>query len=147
MANPLIPQGTLNRLRGSVNVINFPALNVSAAYLGKGAISVTPEGDVAAYLGTLTGAVTSNEPYQIVNVTIHLLKTQPLAAQYKAQIEKNANIGDIVVNLDSATLPSFPLVNTTISTWDGMTSEGTSADYVIHIKGTYYINSDMWNLN
>lgn len=144
--NPIVQQGTLNRLRGSMSVINSPALNVSASYLGKGAISLNPEGDTAVYLPTLTGAVTSNEPYQIVVATVHLLKTQPLAAQYQAQIALNCALGDCVLRLDSSAFSDYYLNNCVIVGWDALNSEGTSPDYVIRVKGYSLINSSLWNL-
>lgn len=145
MANPLVPQGTLNRLRASMVLGSLPGLNVTAAYLGKAGISINPENDASLLIPTLTGGVTSNEPYQMVTVVAHILKTQALSAAYRAQIELNTNVGDMTVISDTSTFPNFPLVNCTITHWDGLTFDGNNPEFVIHIKGIYYINSAMWN--
>ena len=85
--NPLIQQGTLNRLRGSVVYANDATLNVTAPYLAREAISIAFEGDAGMLIPTLTGGVTSPEPYQLATITIHLVKSQALANVYKSQIE------------------------------------------------------------
>ena len=55
MANPLVPQGFLNRVRGAVSVTDVPALNITASYLGKDAISMRPDGPATDIIPTLTG--------------------------------------------------------------------------------------------
>ena len=57
--NPLIPQGTVNRLRGSVIWNDFPQLNVTAPYLGTDGIGFSLDGESTVFLPTMTGAVTS----------------------------------------------------------------------------------------
>ena len=83
MANPLVPQGFLNRVRGAVSVTDAPALNITASYLGKDAISMRPDGPATDIIPTLTGTVGSQAPYQQVTVTVHLLRTQGLSDSYK----------------------------------------------------------------
>src|ERR1700722_15846993 len=100
-ANPLVPQGTLNLLRGSVVVTNFPSLNITAPFLGKAGIRLTFEGDTTLYIDTMTGAVTSPQPYLRVTVEADLLKTQNLATLYKQQQELLSTIGDLVVYSDA----------------------------------------------
>ena len=87
MANPQIQQGTLNRLLASVVYANFTQLNVTSGYLSREAISLAFDGDTSQLIGTLTGAVTSPEPYIYGTVTMHLLRTQGLANAYKQQYE------------------------------------------------------------
>src|ERR1700742_4394296 len=95
--NPLVDQGVLNRVRGSVVWSGFPALNVTAPYLGKDGIGIAFEGDGSATTGTMTGTMTgvvqSLEPYVMVTLKIGLLRTQPLADAYKKQWELNALLG------------------------------------------------------
>lgn len=43
--NPLIPQGTLNRVRASVVWPSFPNLNVTASYLGRMGIRLSLDGE------------------------------------------------------------------------------------------------------
>jgi len=144
--NPMVPQGTLNRLRGSFAIVNFPALNVPASYLGKAGISLTFDGEATTYIPTMTGAVTSPEPYQMVTVEIPLLKTQGLAQQYETQKQLSTLLGDSTVYTDSSALPQFDLINTSIGTIKELKFGGEDAGYVVEIKGYTLINSSLWDL-
>jgi hypothetical protein len=145
-SNPLIAQGTLNRLRASVNIPGFPALNVTAPYLGKAGISLALEGDITTRIPTMTGIVNSGEPYQMVSVTINLLRTQNLSALYKQQIETNSVIGDFNVIPDASTLPSYYINNGSILSIRELPMAGEDAGYVVVLTGYYNINSSLWNL-
>ena len=83
MANPLIPQGTLNRLAGSVIWTNFPSLTVTSSFLMPNGITLAFEGVTTEVIKTMTGIVPSPEPYQMVTITLNLLKTQVLANLYE----------------------------------------------------------------
>ena len=146
MASPLIPQGTLNRLRGSVVFGSNPTLNVTAPYLAKQAISIAFEGDAGLLIPTLTGGVTSPEPYQMATITINLLKSQALSNVYKAQIEANVNVGDIAVIADSASLSDYELTNCIIKGVRDITFDGDVAGFVVTITGIYNVNGSLWNL-
>ena len=146
MASPLIPQGTLNRLRGSVVFASNPTLNVTAPYLAKQAISIAFEGDAGLLIPTLTGGVTSPEPYQMATITINLLKSQALSNVYKAQIEANVNVGDIAVIADSASLSDYELTNCIIKGVRDITFDGDVAGFVVTITGIYNVNGSLWNL-
>lgn len=143
--NPLISQGTLNRLRASVVVNDSPSLNVTAGYLGEEGISIALEGDTTTFINTLTGAVTSPEPYQKVTVTIHLLKTQPLAGLYKKQMEDLATLGNIVVRPDSAALPPYDFTNCAIQGVEPLRLNGKDAGYVVRLGGYYLVNQNLYN--
>ena len=93
MGNPLIPQGILNRVRASVIWTSFPSLNITAPYLGRAGISLSPEGAATVFLPTMTGAVPSMEPYQKMTLTVNLLRTQMLADLYKQQMETSSLLG------------------------------------------------------
>jgi hypothetical protein len=146
MANPLIYQGVLNKLRGSLSVILLPELNVTASYLGEDGISLAFEGEASAYLPTMTGAVPSPNPYQISTVSIALLRTQNLSAIWKAQMELNTTIGDVVVKTDTATLPNYSFLNCTIKGVGELAVNGRSPLYGIVLQGTYYINSTLFDV-
>lgn len=145
MANPQVPQGTINRLRGSVVITDFPQLNVTAPYLGRAGIVMRFEGPVTARIPTLTGAVNSPEPYQEVSISINLLKTQGLAAQYKNQIELNSVLGDVTVIPDTSTLPSYQLVNCSIESVADLNFAGENPDFPLVIKGFYQINGSLFD--
>lgn len=145
-SNPLVPQGVLNKLRGSVAFILVPQLNVTAPFLGEDGITLAFEGDASGYLPTMTGAVPSPNPYQIVTASLHLLKTQGMSALWKARQETNTTIGDCVVTSDAATLPSYPLINCTIKGVNDLAFNGKSPEFLVTIQGTYYINAGLFNL-
>ena len=144
--NPLISQGTLNRIRGSVVVPLYPELTVTAPFLGKDGISLNLEGNVTEYLETMTGAVTSPNVYMMATATVRLLKTQALSAVYKAQMELDSRIGDVTVTPDSATLPVYNLVNCSIMTVADLSFGGSNAEMVVGIHGYYYVNSSLFTL-
>jgi hypothetical protein len=146
MPNPLVNQGVLNKLRGSVSVIDLPQLNATAPYLGEDGITLAFEGDASGYIGTMTGAVPSPNPYQMATVTLHLLKTQDLGNQWKLQQESDTTIGDVVVTTDAATLESYYLSNCTIKGVSELSLAGKDPGYVVTVQGTYYINSGLFNL-
>ena len=140
----LVAQGTLNRLRGSVVFGLNPELNVTAPYLGKEAISIAFEGPTAQILPTLTGGVTSAEPYQIATVTMHLLRTQALADVYKAIIELDSVIGPFVVVPDSDALGSYPIENAVIESVEQQTFDGQQPGMIVRLRGIYYINASLY---
>ena len=144
--NPQIAQGTLNRIRGSAIFPLFPTLNVTAGFLGKAGIGVALQGETTVFIPTLTGAVTSPEPYQIAMVTLHLLKTQNLAGIYKARMELDARVGDMKVIPDAVGFPSYDLVNCAIASVREMSFAGDDAGFVVSMHGYYQINSDLFNL-
>lgn len=146
MANPIIPQGVLNRLRGSLVLNDFPGLNVTASYLGKEGMSISFDGVVTTPLDTMTGVVQSPEPYQRASVAVHLLKPQALANAWKSQIELNSLLGDCTLRTDAATFGVFQLSNTSINTVNPIKIDGMDAGYVLSLSAIYYVNSSLWNL-
>jgi hypothetical protein len=142
MANPLIQQGTLNRLLASVVYAEAPELSVINAFLGKGAISIAFEGETSQLLPTLTGAVTSPEPYMFATVTMHLVRSQFLAAAYKARIESNTTMGSVNIIPDTLTLPPFQLDTCVLMSLQEMTFDGNQAELIVKLRGVYRINSN-----
>ena len=143
--NPLVNLGTLNRLLGSVVWTSNPSLNVTASYLGKEGIRLALEGESTVFLPTMVGAVTSQEPYLMIGLTLHLLKTQPLANAYKAAMETNAQIGDGTVRPDSKALSPYEIVNCAIQSVRELNFSGDDAGYAVTLRGYYWINSGLWN--
>lgn len=142
--NPLVPQGSLNRLRASVFLIDNPALNISVPYLGRAGIRMAFEGEASGYPTTMTGAVPSPAPFQLCNVTIALLKTQGLSNSYKNQFEFNTSIGDVSIQGDSVTLDDYNLSNCILGAVDGLDFSGEAPEFVVTLKGVYYINSSLF---
>lgn len=146
MSNPLVQQGTLNRLRGSVVFSDNPSLNVTAPYMAREMITLSFENDAGILIPTATGGVTSPEPYQMCMATMHILKTQSLSGTYKARFESNTNVGDFTVIPDSATLPDYQMHNGVLLGVDSITMDGGQPGFAVRVKGLYYTNSDLFNL-
>jgi hypothetical protein len=141
VANPLIDQGVLNRLRASVVFTNYPAMNVISANLGKEAIRLALEGNATSYLPVMTGAVPSPEPYQICTLTLNLVKSQPISNTYKTQFETTTLIGPAAVRPDAVSLGIYVLSNMVLDNVREMSYSGEDPVYVVTLKGTYQVNA------
>lgn len=144
MANPLIPQGVLNRALTSVSVLDFPELNVTTGYFGTKVARISFEGDASDYIATLTGAVPSPRLYQMVSLTMYLNKSQSLSALWEQQRLVNTTIGDINVVTDSPVLPDYYLSNCTLMNVPDLDLTGESNDYQVSIRGTYVVNASLF---
>lgn len=145
-SNPQVPQGTLNRLRASIVWTSFPELNVSASYLTPEAITLGFDGDITQFLPTLVGVVPSPEPYMMANFVAHLVKSTALANFYKRQWELNALIGEGVIRPDASQLEPFQVTNCSIMGVRELDFSGRSPQMAVSFRGTYYINSSLWNI-
>lgn len=145
MPNPLVDQGTLNRLRASVVWESHPELNVTVAFLGKDMIGLALDGNATEFFETASGQVTSPNPYQAVTLTINLLKTQSLADAYKRRQELLAILGNGTVRPDSSQLSPYEIVNCSIENVAPLKFSGEDANYVVTIKGYYNVNSSLWD--
>ncbi|HAT7488676.1 hypothetical protein ACOY5P_03290 [Enterobacter asburiae] len=142
----MIPVGVLNRVRASIKFSDHPELNVSASYLAKEGVELVFQGNMTDFLPAMTGAVQSPQPYMIMQAKVHLVRSQALGAQYKTQWETNTAIGDAKVYSDSSTFGDFEVLNTAITNVQDMSFAGGQPGVAITITGTYYINSEMWDL-
>lgn len=146
MPNPMIPVGVLNRVRASIKFTDHSELNVSASYLAKEGVELVFQGNMTDFLPAMTGAVQSPQPYLIMQAKVHLVRSQALAAQYKSQWETNTAIGDAKIYSDSSTFGDFEVLNTAITNVQDMSFAGGQPGVAITITGTYYINSEMWDI-
>lgn len=144
MANPLVPQGTLNRALTSVSVINIPSLNVTSGFFGTKVARITFEGDTSDYIGTLTGAVPSPRFYQVITCMMYLNKSQTLAAQWEAQRLTDSSIGDVSIVTDSSTLGTYFMRNCILQNVSELDLTGDSNDYPVMLKGIYSVNSSLF---
>lgn len=143
--NPLVPQGVLNRLRGSVVWDDVPALNITAAFLAKDGIRWAPEGEATTFTDTLTGSVPSPEPYLPCSLRISLLRTQVFSDLYKKRMELNSVLGGGTVRPDTTTLSPITMFNCSIQNVAELGFNGQDAAYIISIRGYYLINSSLWD--
>lgn len=145
-ANPLIDQGVLNRVKGSVTWNNFPALNVTAPFLDKEGINLRKEGEATAQHGTMTGLVQSPEPYMPISVVVALLKTQALSEAYKAQMQINTILGPGMVFPDVSTgLTPYALNNMAIMSVGELLFNGTTPIFAVTCRGYWIINNSLFS--
>jgi hypothetical protein len=143
--NPLIDQGILNRIRGSVTWANFPGLNVTAPFLDKDGINLRLEGAASSQHGTMTGIVQSPEPYMPVSVVIALLKTQLLSDSYKVQMETNSVLGPGTVFPDvSNGVSQYSLQNMAIMSVGELLFNGTTPIFAVTCRGYYTTNNQLF---
>jgi hypothetical protein len=146
MANPLIAQGTLNRLKSSVTIPGNSSLNITSSYMGKQFVTVTFDGDFDKLIETATGAVTSPEPYVMATVSISLLRTQGLSGAWVAQAQASSDIGNVSIFPDSAAFPEIDLVNCVIQHIDPGAYDGLDPAVKLTLRGVFYINNNNWAL-
>lgn len=142
--NPLVNQGFLNRVRATVTVTESPDLNVGASYLAREGFSMRPIGPATDVLPTMAGTVHSQVPYQQVEVTIHMLRTQSLAAAWQNRLRKNTSLGEVVVTPDTNTMEDFTVLNTALTNFQEMPLNGTDPSFVVTLSGYIIVNNDMW---
>jgi hypothetical protein len=146
MGNPLIDQGVLNRVKGSVVWADFPALNVTAAFLDRDGINLRKEGEASTQHPTMSGLVQSPEPYMPVSVVIALLKTQQLSDDYKTQMETNCLLGEGTVWPDVSTgLSQYNLENMSIQSVSDLLFNGTTPIFAVTCRGYWVINNSLWD--
>jgi len=144
MANPQIPQGTLNRLIASVTWANFPNLNVTPSFLNREGIRLAFEGNATDFIQTMTGTVTSPAPFQMISLTINLLKSQGLAQLYENQLASNSVLGNGVVRPDASTLAPWDVLNCGIMTVRELAFSGEDAGYAVTVNGYVLRNSSLF---
>jgi hypothetical protein len=148
MPNPLIAQGSLNRLRASIVWPGNSSLNVTASFLARRGISLALDGDTTTFIDTMTGAITSPQPYMMITCNVHMIRTAQLCTLYKNQMESTALLGDGVIRPDLAAgvgLSPYNVVNCAIQGVAEMSFAGDDADFQVRIRGYYLINSSMWD--
>ncbi len=146
MGNPLVDQGVLNRILGSVVWTNFPGLNVTASFLGAEGINFRRTTPATTQHRTMTGVVQSPEPTMEVELYIALLKTQSLSQDYEAQMVANSVLGPGVVYPDVSTgLAQMQLQNMAIRDIGELLFNGSTPLYGVTCSGFYVVNNDLWN--
>lgn len=146
MANPYVPQGVLNKVRASIKFVQYPELNITASFLTQDAIDIQFQGDAGVLLPTMTGGVSSPNPYQMIMLQIHLVRSQGMAQLFKNQIERDTLLGDAKVYSDSSTLGDFAIRSTTIRSAGDLNLAGRDPAFLVSIFGIYDVNSAMWEL-
>ncbi len=144
--NPLIAQGTLNRVRVSVVVANLSNLNVTSPYMGKEFASISFQGSFAELIPTATGGVTSPEPYVMATVVINLLRTQGLASAWVSQAQATSAIGPVTIHSDTSAFPAITIDNAIIKDIEPGAFNGTDPVVRVTLQGIYDLNNNLWSL-
>lgn len=144
MPSPNVQQGTLNRIRASVIFPTLPFLNITSPFLGRRGITLVFEGTSTVYIDTMTGAVTSPEPYLRMTLTVDLIKSQAYANQFKTQLELSTLLGPATVRPDAAAMQPFYLENCAIINPGDLDFNGTTSSFPLRIGGIYQVNSSLY---
>jgi hypothetical protein len=149
VANPLLATGNVQLLSASITIPALTQLNVIASNMTKEGIRLAVEGAATIRIPAMVGIVNSPQPYQMATVTFSLLKTQYIAALYKAQFESNSLLGNVTIRPDIPVgelgLTPYYLSNCSLTDIRELALNGTSAAYEIVLGGVYYINADAFN--
>jgi|ERR1700744_428115 len=144
--NPLIDQGTLNRVRCSIIVASYPNLNITSGYMSKQSLArISFDGNFNEQIPTATGVVNSPEPYAMGSVAVNLLRTTALAAAWRAQWENTTIIGSITIYSDTAAFPAFTLRSSAIQHFDPNAFDGNDPASALMLRGVYDINTTLWS--
>jgi len=111
---------------------------------GKRGITLAFAGEATVLIDTLTGYVTSPEPYLRATLTVHLIKAQSFAQLFKTQFELNTLLGDATVRPDAATMQPYSLSNCSLMGIGDQDFSGAEVDYPVQISGLYYVNSTLF---
>ena len=145
--NPLPQLGPLSRIRATVLFPLFPQLNISAAFLTPEGIRMSINGQTTQMIPAMVSQVQSQNVYLPAQVQFSVVKTTALATLWKQKIESDSNLGDCTVRVDAAALDVFSLVNCAVEQFDGIDASGTNAGFPLMVAGTYYCNSNLFNLS
>lgn len=147
MGNPLVDQGTLNRIRGAVYWLDNTSLNVIASNLGVEGISLALDGEATTPIPTMTGRAQSPEPYQGITLTMNLLRTQNLANLYKQKMELSTLMGNGVVypDVQAGGIDTYQINNCAIQGVRELRFNGSDAGWVVTLSGFYNINSSLFD--
>lgn len=142
--NPLIQQGSLNRLLTNVMVTDYPFLNASASYMSKSLATLTFDGSFVDQIPTATGIVNSPSPFVMGSLTINLLRSQNVASLWIAQVQSEGILGTVTVFPDSTLFPKIGLQNCSIESIDPGAYDGMDPTTKITVKGVFNLNAALW---
>ena len=145
-SNPLIAQGTLNRVRCSIVVPSYPSLSITSPYMGSSFASLDFSGPFSMLIPTGTGAVNSPEPYVEGTISVGLLRTQSLALSWLTQAQTLSDLGAVTIHSDTAAFPAATIYTTVIQELNPGAFDGRDPVVRLVLRGIYYANNDLWSL-
>lgn len=143
--NPMVSQGTLNRVRASVIVPAYTNLNINSSHMSTKLLTGAPDEDFTEQPETATGIVNAPNPYVRYTVTVGILRTQALAYAWLQQAEATTAIGRIVIHSDTSAFPQIRIHNASIIKIDPGAYDGRDPIVDLVLRGIKYVNNDMWN--
>ena len=144
--NPNLIPGNLNRVRANVVVPGNITLNIPAQFQAKEGLVVIPQTAVVTQMQGLTTIVNSEEPYQMVQISISVIKSLAISGAWINQIKNSPTIGTMTVYPDTDAMPAFTLYNCAITNWNQISMAGLQADFTIMITGQFNVSNDLWSL-
>lgn len=142
--NPGIARGVLNRVRCSVILPAFPALNIIPANMGRALARIAFSDNTVNQFPTGTGLVNSPEPFIRATITIALLRTQQISVSWFNQILLDSNVQDATIYSDSSVFPPIALQDVVANHMDPGPFDGTNPDFTLVLSGALPVNSQMW---
>jgi|ERR1035437_6185228 hypothetical protein len=140
----IIPQGTVNKLRGSISFPDFPAINITNSFLGSEGIKITYSGETTTIIPTMTGIVTSPEPYMMVEIAAHIMRTNGMSGAITNQLKASSTVGNAVVRSDVSTESDVTVLNASITGLGEVHMDGKNPAQMITFKGYWPINSNLF---
>ena len=145
MANPLIAQGTLNRVRCHIVVPSLTGLNITASYMVKNFATVSFDDNFVDQMPTGTGVVNSPVPYVMATISVGLIRSQSLAQSWLTQAQATSVLGNVTIYSDTAAWDPVQLSETAISHIQPGPYDGMDPTVSLTLRGVYYVNNDLWN--
>jgi hypothetical protein len=112
--------------------------------MGKSLAVATFEGPFTDQIETATGIVNSPKPFVMGHIVVSLLRSQILASLWIAQVQAGTYLGTVVAYPDSNVFPPISLTNASITEIDPGAFDGMDPAVKVTIKGTFYINANLW---
>lgn len=144
--NPLVTQGTLNRVRCSIIVPNYTTMNIASYNMGKTYATIEFDTDYVHQHETATGVVNSPEPYVMATISVGILRTQALADVWLTQAQTTSVLGPVTIHSDTSAFSAIPLTDAVIRKLDPGAFDGTDPVAKLTLRGVFYINNDLWTM-
>jgi hypothetical protein len=145
IGNPQVSQGTLNRIRTHVVPVSFPNLQITASYMGKDMAEITFDDVFVDQEPTGTWFVNSPRPFVMGTLSVTVLRSQSLGNLWLAQIQLNAQIGDVATYADSAPFQTITLGDCSVTGFAPGKYDGGDPGVKLTLKGGLYVNGQLWS--
>jgi hypothetical protein len=144
--NPNLIPGNLNRVRANLVFPENTTLNIPAQFQAKEGLVVIPQTPVVTQMQGMTTVINSEEPYQLVQVSISVIKSLAISATWISQIQNGPTVGTMTVYPDTSAMAPFTFYNCAITNWNQISMAGLQPDFTIILQGQFNTSNDLWNL-